>query len=881
MYEAHFGLKSRPFGSKAEGAAVFVGPQQAKIMTSLKKGLAAQDAVVTVTGPVGVGKTTIVSRALESLSPGRMMAWVGRMQLGPEEVVELLLAGFGIQRKGAGTIRRFAAFRRMLNERAQTGIPVAIVVEDAQRLGADALAEIEALTAADNGDATSANIILMGQPGLHQLLARPELARMKQRNRLRQSIDAFTAAEVGGYLKHCIRHAGGNYDEIFAPGVADIVFACSEGIPRVINTLCESALSSAMDDAANMVTAALMHQVAADAFGYDGPLPADAMTPGKSGETSTASHSPASASETGPPVRHAVDIDREADSARAHESEPPARAVSTPVAPTATSDQPDELNLPRAARNIVVESGRYPELPAIESVPPGPTKTRDSKAVEARSTAASAPAAGPADSPAADDDDFEIPELINDTQPELTVLSPPRDSAAAAGRSNASAKADRQTPTPAADGIATNTVKAGNAGQPTAAGDNDDDADDDNFDLDAALTIDVEETNLMQGITGNLEGVAVDAQPDANVSSRNSGTAPVADDLPTLSNSMRVDVKKEVQRAKVAEANATGQPATTTPAAPKARDRGKAAEPAIAAPAKPPAAAKPAQPKTVGEMTARIAAINPGKRGDGVDALEAALDAARKGNLDKLAAAPVPPPVNGKDTNAKPLAEKPAPSIPAITLDEKLAERRKPSKQELDQYAQEISKANSLEQFSDAMAETLFGNEEFNQIAAEVVANPPPGHSTAVAESGLGIVESTPDHELAEPPPAGPSPVQLDDSLILEIAGVRRKPAPYANNSAGDELRESQAMRMDMLKALKDGVGNLPTEKIELGRNTAAKAPPAPKGPQPEPIENQIDTSITQTLKSLKLPEPAPAADGGDEKDKKPGGLFSRFRRSS
>ena len=96
--------------------------------------------------------------------------------------------------------------------------------------------------------------------------------------------------------------------------------------------------------------------------------------------------------------------------------------MSTPVAPTATSDQPDELNLPRAARNIVVESGRYPELPAIESVPPGPTKTRDSKAVEARSTAASAPAAGPADSPAADDDDFEIPELINDTQPELTVV---------------------------------------------------------------------------------------------------------------------------------------------------------------------------------------------------------------------------------------------------------------------------------------------------------------------------------------------------------------------------------------------------------------------------------------------------------------------------
>ena len=109
MYEEHFGLKSRPFGAQAEGAGVFVGPQQAKIMTSLTKGLGAADAVVTVTGPAGVGKTTIVSRALESISPGRMVAWVGRMQLAPDEVLELLLTGFGVSREIRGTIQRFAA----------------------------------------------------------------------------------------------------------------------------------------------------------------------------------------------------------------------------------------------------------------------------------------------------------------------------------------------------------------------------------------------------------------------------------------------------------------------------------------------------------------------------------------------------------------------------------------------------------------------------------------------------------------------------------------------------------------------------------------------------------------------------------------------------
>ena len=72
MYEKHFGLKKKLFSSKAEDKAVFVGPQQAKVIKSLNNGLAALDSVLIVTGPVGVGKTTIVNRALESLSPGRL-----------------------------------------------------------------------------------------------------------------------------------------------------------------------------------------------------------------------------------------------------------------------------------------------------------------------------------------------------------------------------------------------------------------------------------------------------------------------------------------------------------------------------------------------------------------------------------------------------------------------------------------------------------------------------------------------------------------------------------------------------------------------------------------------------------------------------------------
>jgi type II secretory pathway predicted ATPase ExeA len=210
MYEKHFGLKSRPFGAKAAGAGVFVGPQQARIMTSVAKGLGASDAVVIVTGPVGVGKSTIVGRALESISPGRMVAWVGRMHLAPDEMLELLLTGFGVNRQIKGTVQRFAAFRRLLAERAAAGAQVAIVVEDAHRIGVDALVELEALTAADTGDSTSANIILIGRPDLAKLLSLPDLDRMRQRARLRQQVTPFA--------RSCAPAAGSSWPGRPAPG---------------------------------------------------------------------------------------------------------------------------------------------------------------------------------------------------------------------------------------------------------------------------------------------------------------------------------------------------------------------------------------------------------------------------------------------------------------------------------------------------------------------------------------------------------------------------------------------------------------------------------------------------------------------------------------
>jgi type II secretory pathway predicted ATPase ExeA len=873
MYEKHFGLKSRPFGSKADGASVFVGPQQSKTIASLQKGLAAADAVVTVTGQVGGGKTTIVNRALETLPTGRTAARIGRMHLSPQEVIDLLMAGFGIKQSHQGSIRRFAAFRRLLQAQSESGIPVAIVIEDAHRLGVEALAEVEALTAADGGDAAAANIILMGQPGLHDLLSTPDLARLKQRVRLRQEIAPLSLAEVRGYLKHSIREAGGDYDAVFDSGVAEIIHGCSEGIPRMINTLCETALTTAMEDHSARVTATVMRQVALEAFGYEGCTDDVRTAPVPLSETAARVESPpvadvaASANE---------DIDWEA---------PPQRVEAEAPADEKDNEASDESGI---GHDMIVESGSYPS--AAEILAGEPVNPAESSVLEVT---------------VEDTNLHAIPELINDTQPELPelrepvfddsvdipVLSPITDVADESPTPDIDDEADIESTQTLAQPVGLSIDEAiGPAPDEESAGPDETleaEASTEDFDLDAALSPDVDETNVMPGITPNLDDLASEgrqveaatsnhsvqtpapdpvkkaAVPEAKpvtepvataanaetlkVAEPKSGAEPVTAaisdnfDLPTLSSSMRADVEKGVAGAKTSAPEATVPP-----------DLPIASDTASNAPAM----------RDVSTLTSDA------DRKSDIDALEAALAAAKSGSLAEQNAIPAMPRVNGAAPELS--VDDEAAPLPEITLDKVIADQQIQNDQ-LDRFRAEIGKASSLEDISDFMAETLFGCEAFDEIAADVVANPPADYGLASGEVAPSPVKLT-DEEM---------PTAANDAAELNI----RKPLPARSPGTTSEensdvpLNESTALRIEMLNKMKTRAASM-AENVELGEENPADRARHARGPQPEPIERQINTSITQTLEALKISKVTESVEG-QKPEKKSGGLFSRFKKSS
>ena len=268
MYTQHFGLKKAVFdGGIAQGDDLYLGPQQQRAAANLKIGLTTRDSIVTLTGCLGVGKTTIASEALRITATRLAQTWVGNTPLAPDEMLELLLAGFEFTPYDMGRVQRLHTWRQFMGELSVTDTRICILVENAFALGVEALQSLEALTAADPNDCPGANLVLMGPTSLDELLETPELAPLKQRIRSNQRLDPLTPQEVEQYLRHRITAVGGDYDTMFTPATAAMIHCFSAGVPRVINNVCETALVVAATRRTTQLTPQIVQRVAEGVYG--------------------------------------------------------------------------------------------------------------------------------------------------------------------------------------------------------------------------------------------------------------------------------------------------------------------------------------------------------------------------------------------------------------------------------------------------------------------------------------------------------------------------------------------------------------------------------------------------------------------------------------
>ena len=279
MYNAFFSLRKKPFNMTPDPGFLFLTAKHREALVGLTYAILDRKGFAVLTGDAGTGKTTLLARLLQEVPAAKMQSSVIlNPTLTPAEFLELALLDFGVPWVPASKAQRLDKMQRLLLAGQRAGKISMLVIDEAHKLSLDVLEEIRLLGNFEQGDQKLLQILLVGQNELGDLLERSDLRQLKQRIALRFTIEALSPDEVDQYIRYRWTTAGGAQAVPFAPAVVTQIAHCSQGIPRVINAICDNALMLAFSEGATAVGENHIREAAADLkLSLPAPPPAPAQ----------------------------------------------------------------------------------------------------------------------------------------------------------------------------------------------------------------------------------------------------------------------------------------------------------------------------------------------------------------------------------------------------------------------------------------------------------------------------------------------------------------------------------------------------------------------------------------------------------------------------
>jgi general secretion pathway protein A len=250
MYERHFGLKQRPFSIAPDPRYLFMSERHREALAHLLYGVRGGGGFVLLTGDVGAGKTTVCRCFLEQLPERCNVAYIFNPKLTVEELLKTVCAEFRIpyQHDGPGvpTVKDYVdALNEFLLRTHAVRQSSVLIIDEAQNLSVRVLEQLRLLTNLETNERKLLQIILIGQPELRAILARPDMQQLAQRVIARYHLEALTEDETGHYISHRLGVAGLRQANPFDQRATRRVYRYSRGVPRRINLLCDRALLGA------------------------------------------------------------------------------------------------------------------------------------------------------------------------------------------------------------------------------------------------------------------------------------------------------------------------------------------------------------------------------------------------------------------------------------------------------------------------------------------------------------------------------------------------------------------------------------------------------------------------------------------------------------
>jgi putative secretion ATPase (PEP-CTERM system associated) len=252
-YLQHFGLDTPPFRLTPDPDFIYWSKQHARAKAYMESTIWLADGFVVITGEIGSGKTTLLQSFLSELDDDVVYAVVSQTQLTATQFLQAVLTEFGFKPFDKRKVELLDMLNTFLIEQYSNDKKVVLIIDEAQNLSSKVLEEIRLISGIETHKEKVLRIILSGQPELRDTLDSPGLKQLMQRVRLRFHLGSLDKREMREYIAHRLEVAGREGAELFAEETFDIIHRFTGGVPRLINTLCDSALLCAFADEKQVV----------------------------------------------------------------------------------------------------------------------------------------------------------------------------------------------------------------------------------------------------------------------------------------------------------------------------------------------------------------------------------------------------------------------------------------------------------------------------------------------------------------------------------------------------------------------------------------------------------------------------------------------------
>lgn len=255
MYLDFFKLSEFPFRLTPDTEFLYMSSVHARAKAYMDYSVWNREGFVVITGEIGCGKTILVKKLLSELEEDNfLVAKIFQTQLDEVEFLQAVLVEFGLNPFNAKKVELIDMLNTFLVDSYREMKQLVLIVDDAHNLSMKALEEIRMLSGLETQKEKVLHVILVGQPQLNTMLDAPEMEQLVQRVRLRFHVRRLVLEETAEYIAHRLKVAGSVRTDLFALETMSVIYKYTGGVPRLINTLCDTALTVAYADSLPTIT---------------------------------------------------------------------------------------------------------------------------------------------------------------------------------------------------------------------------------------------------------------------------------------------------------------------------------------------------------------------------------------------------------------------------------------------------------------------------------------------------------------------------------------------------------------------------------------------------------------------------------------------------